>query len=68
MSATSYGWLVLAFPLAGNAGHRARLEGAAGPRCRAGSRSGAILGSFLASIGALFDLLDRPRRTRQLVD
>jgi NADH-quinone oxidoreductase subunit L len=67
VSATSYGWLVLAFPLAGMLiiafGWRVlpgRLPGAIG--------TAAIFLAFLASIGALFDLLDRPTEERQLVD
>src|SRR5215210_2603679 len=67
MSATSYGWLVLAFPLAGTLiialGWRVlpgRLPGWIG--------SAAIFLSFLASIGALVDLLDHPEDDRQLVD
>src|SRR5918994_4636188 len=67
MSATSYGWLVLAFPLAGmliiGFGWRllpGRLAGWIG--------TAAILLAFLASIGALVDLLDHPEEERQLVD
>ena len=67
MSATSYGWLVLAFPLAGMLiialGWRVlpgRLPGWIG--------TGAIFLSFLASIGALVDLQDHPEDERQLVD
>ncbi len=58
MSATSYGWLVLAFTLAG------MLIIALGWRLLPGRLPGwiataAIFLSFVASIGALFDLLDR---------
>jgi NADH-quinone oxidoreductase subunit L len=67
LSATSYGWLILAFPLAGtlliSLGWKAlpgRLPGWIG--------SAAILGSFLATLGALFDLLDRPEDARRLTD
>src|SRR5215210_2152559 len=67
MSATSYGWLVLSFPVAGmliiSLGWRVlpgRLPGWIG--------SAAIFLSFLASIGALLDLLDQPEEDRQLVD
>jgi len=67
MSATSYGWLVLAFPLAGmlivSLGWRVlpgRLPGWIG--------TAAIGLAFLASIGALLDLLDHPEEERQLVD
>ena len=67
MSATSYGWLVLAFPLAGT------LIVALGWRALPGKLPGwigtvAILLAFLASIGALVDLLDHPEEERQLVD
>ena len=59
MSATSYGWLVLAFPLAGT------LIIALGWRVLPGRLPGwiatsAIFLAFLSSIGALLDLLDRP--------
>jgi NADH-quinone oxidoreductase subunit L len=67
VSATSYGWLVLAFPLAGT------LIIALGWRVLPGRLPGwiatsAIFLSFLASIGALLDLLDQPEEERQLVD
>jgi NADH-quinone oxidoreductase subunit L len=68
MSATSYGWLILAFPLAGTLiisfgwlrGWPARVPG--------WIASGAILGAFLSSIGALIKLQDRPEDARSLVD
>ena len=67
MSATSYGWLVLASPLAGT------LIVALGWRALPGKLPGwigtaAILLAFLASIGSLVDLLDHPEEDRQLVD
>jgi NADH-quinone oxidoreductase subunit L len=67
VSATSYGWLVLAFPLAG------MLIIALGWRVLPGRLPGwiassAIFLSFLSAIGALFDLLDHPEEERQLVD
>jgi NADH-quinone oxidoreductase subunit L len=67
VSATSYGWLVLAFPAAGT------LVISLGWRLLPGRLSGwiatsAIFLSFLASIGALVDLLDHPEDERQLVD
>jgi NADH-quinone oxidoreductase subunit L len=67
MSATSYGWLVLAFPLAG------MLIIALGWRVLPGKLPGwigtaAIFLAFLASIGALLDLLDHPEEERQLTD
>jgi NADH-quinone oxidoreductase subunit L len=67
VSATTYGWLVLAFPLAGTVvislGWRA-LPG----RVPGWIASAAIFLSFLASIGALLDLQDHPHDDRQLVD
>ncbi len=67
MSATSYGWLVLAFPLAGTViislGWRV-LPG----RLPGWIATSAIFLAFLSSIGALLDLLDRPEDERQLVD
>ena len=67
MSATSYGWLVLAFPLAGllvtSLGWRV-LPG----RTAGWIASGAILGSFFASIGALVQVQDLPREERHAVD
>jgi NADH-quinone oxidoreductase subunit L len=67
VSATSYGWLVLAFPLAG------MLIVAFGWRVLPGRLPGwigtaAIFLAFLASIGALLELLDHPEDDRQLVD
>ena len=67
MSATTYGWLVLAFPLAGtiviSLGWRV-LPG----RIPGWIASAAILLSFIASIGALLDLQDHAEDDRQLVD
>ncbi len=64
MSATTYSWLVLAFPLAGSVaigvGYR-RLGRAAG-----WIGTGAIAASFISAIGALFMLLDEPVEARQL--
>jgi NADH-quinone oxidoreductase subunit L len=67
VSATSYGWLVLAFPLAGT------LVIALGWRVLPGRLPGfigtaAIFLAFLSAIGALLDLLDQPEEKRQLVD
>jgi NADH-quinone oxidoreductase subunit L len=67
LDAISFGWLVLAFPLAGMliAGLGwSRLPG----RSAGWIASGAILGSFLASIGMLVDLQDRPEDAKTLVD
>ena len=67
MSATSYGWLVLAFPLAGTViislGWRI-LPG----RLPGWIATSAIFLAFLSSIGALVDLLDHSEEERQLVD
>jgi NADH-quinone oxidoreductase subunit L len=67
VSATTYGWLVLAFPVAG------MLIITFGWRVLPGQLPGwiatsAIFLAFLASIGALIDLLDQPEEERQLVD
>jgi NADH-quinone oxidoreductase subunit L len=67
VSATGWGWLVLAFPFAG------MLVVALGWRWLPGRSagwiaSGAIGASFVASIGALVELLDHPEHERRLVD
>jgi NADH-quinone oxidoreductase subunit L len=67
VSATSFGWLVLAFPLAGT------LIVSFGWRVLPGRTAGwiasaAIFGAFLSSIGALVDLQDHPADERSLVD
>jgi NADH-quinone oxidoreductase subunit L len=67
VSATSYGWLILAFPLAGT------VIIALGWRVLPGRLPGwiatsAIFLAFLSSIGALLDLLDHSEEERQLVD
>jgi NADH-quinone oxidoreductase subunit L len=70
MSATSYGWLVLAFPLAGTvviAVGWLRPGGLPG-RTAGWIASAAILGAFLSSIGALIRLEDQPEDARSLVD
>jgi len=63
---TTYGWLVLGFPLAGT------LVVALGWRVLPGRlpgwiASGAIGLSFLAALGMLFELIDRPEDSRALV-
>src|SRR5688500_11169363 len=67
MEPTTYGWLVLAFPLAGclitALGWRT-LPG----RSAVGIGTGAIGLAFLASLGALFKILDLPVAERQLTD
>ena len=67
MSATSYGWLVLAFPLAGT------LIVSLGWRVLPGRLAGwiasaAILGAFLSAIAALVEIQDLPDEERVLVD
>jgi NADH-quinone oxidoreductase subunit L len=67
MDAISFGWLVLAFPVAGMLTVSLlwnRLPG----RLAGWIASGAILGSFLSSIGMFVDLQDRPEHARTLVD
>src|SRR5215218_5978737 len=65
MSATAYGWLVIAFPLAGSVicglGFR-RLPG----RSAGWIATGAIFAAFVSAIGALFMLLDNPASNREL--
>jgi NADH-quinone oxidoreductase subunit L len=65
MSATTYSWLVIAFPLAGCVvialGWR-RLPG----RSAGWIATAAITASFISAIGALFMLLDRPGESREL--
>jgi len=66
VSATTYGWLVLAFPLAGTVVISLlynRLPG----RTAGWIGTGAIAASFLSALGALFMLLDHGREERQLV-
>ena len=67
MSATSWGWLVLAFPLAGMLvialGWRVLPDRVAG-----WIGSAAIGGAFAASIAMLAMLLDEPEESRSLVD
>jgi NADH-quinone oxidoreductase subunit L len=66
MSVTSWGWLVLAFPLAGTVaialGWRVLSDRAAG-----WLGSGAILGAFGSAVAMLLALLDRPEESRSLV-
>jgi NADH-quinone oxidoreductase subunit L len=67
MSATSYGWLVLVFPVAGT------LIVSLGWRVLPGRTAGwiasaAIFAAFLSAIGALVDLQDHPAEERSLVD
>ncbi len=65
MSATTYGWLVLAFPLAGSLvcalGYR-RLPG----RSAGWIATGAIFAAFISAIGALWALLDHSAHDREL--
>jgi NADH-quinone oxidoreductase subunit L len=67
VSATSYGWLVLAFPVAGT------LIVSLGWRVLPGRTAGwiasaAIFAAFLSAVGALVDLQDHPAEERSLVD
>jgi len=69
MSTTTYGWLVLAFPLLGTLlialGYR-RLE-ALPPRAAGWIGTGAIFLAFLAAVGALISLQGHSPEHRQLV-
>jgi NADH-quinone oxidoreductase subunit L len=65
MSATTYGWLVLAFPLAGSI--LIALGWRSLPGRSAGWIGSAAIGiAFLCSIGALVQLQDEPARSRML--
>ncbi|MFN2611797.1 MAG: NADH-quinone oxidoreductase subunit L, partial [Solirubrobacterales bacterium] len=63
MSATTYGWLVLAFPLAGTFATALTYRGS---RLAGWIGTASILLSFAAAIGALAMLLDKPVDERQL--
>ncbi len=65
MSATTYGWLVLAFPLAGTIVVALGWRNWGG-RTAGWIASGAIFLAFLASLGMLFMLLDRAPEDREL--
>lgn len=67
MSATTYGWLILAFPLAG------MVVNALGWKLLRGRAPGwigtlAIFGAFLSALGALADMLDHPAEERIFTD
>src|SRR5918995_4050506 len=67
MTATSYGWLVLAFPLAGML--VVSLSWGVLPGRLAGwIASAAILGAFVSAILALIEMQDLPAEERHLVD
>jgi NADH-quinone oxidoreductase subunit L len=67
VTATSYGWLILAFPVLGML--VVSLAWRLLPGRSAGwIASGAILGSFLSALGALEDLLDKPEEARSLAN
>jgi len=67
MSATTYGWLVLAFPLAGTVINSLGWRVLPG-RLPGWIASSAIFLAFLSSIGALIKLQDHPAEERHLVD
>ena len=67
MSATSYGWLVLAFPLAGCIVVSLLWDRLPG-RLSGWIASGAIFGAFLSSIGMFVKIQDRPEEAKSLVD
>ncbi|MEA2376508.1 MAG: NADH-quinone oxidoreductase subunit [Thermoleophilaceae bacterium] len=68
MSGTSYGWLVLAFPLVGTLAIAFGWLGGLRGRTAGWIASGAIFGAFLSAIGALIQLQDQPEESRSLVD
>ncbi len=67
MSATTYGWLVLAFPVAGTLIVTFGWSVLPG-RLPGWIATSAIFLAFLSSIGALIELLDHAEEDRQLVD
>src|ERR1700681_33790 len=69
MSTTTYGWLVLAFPLLGTLvmGLGFRFVPSLGPRGAGWIATGAIFLSFLAALGALISLQGHAPEHRQLV-
>jgi NADH-quinone oxidoreductase subunit L len=67
MSATTFGWLILAFPLAGSLLIAVSFR-ALGGRAAGWIGTGAIALAFCASIGALVELLGDPVEERQLTD
>jgi NADH-quinone oxidoreductase subunit L len=69
VSATTWAWLVLAFPLAGTLiiAFGSRVLGTLGPRTAGWIGTGAIFLAFLAALGALFALQSQSADHRQLV-
>ena len=65
LSATTYGWLVLAFPLAGSLVIAFGWRGIRG-RTAGWIATAAIGLAFLSAVGALVMLLDKPAASRQL--
>jgi NADH-quinone oxidoreductase subunit L len=65
MDATTYGWLILAFPLAGALAIMLGWRALPG-RTAGWIGTGAIIAAFLASIGAFASLLSEPDDARQL--
>ncbi len=66
MSPTTYGWLVLAFPLAGTIAIGLGFKRLSGPAA-GWIGTAAIFASFVSALGALQQLLDREPENRQLV-
>jgi NADH-quinone oxidoreductase subunit L len=69
MSTTTYGWLVLLFPLLGSLAIALgfRVSGSLPPRAAGWIATGAIFLAFLAAVGALISLQGHPPAHRQLV-
>jgi len=65
VSATTYGWLVLAFPLAGSLVCGLGFRGLPG-RSAGWIATAAIFAAFVSAVGALFMLLDHPAEEREL--
>ncbi|HWH44058.1 MAG TPA: NADH-quinone oxidoreductase subunit L [Thermoleophilaceae bacterium] len=67
MSATTYGWLILAFPLAGMTVNALGWK-LIGGRTAGWIATAAIFGSFLSALGALADMLDHHEEERIFTD
>ncbi len=67
MTATTFGWLILAFPLAG-ALTIGLLYRVLSPKAAGWIGTFAIAAAFVCSIGAFLDLLDHPADERQFAD
>jgi NADH-quinone oxidoreductase subunit L len=67
MTATTFGWLILAFPLGGALAIGLLWKALPG-KAAGWIGTASIIAAFACSVGALLDLLDRPEEERQLAD